>query len=139
MRYEKSERVQHESYCCTSHFIQDVIETLFDEDLLTDQVHIIADTELTEILFKAICQTTVNDFKFDLQIVDFDKFDDEIDEYCITILDDGEVFLEKAVDKNANYYERDGFIFAEYEVSDDAYNGRNRRCDVMVFDIDFVD
>ena len=136
MNYEKSDRIQHESYCCIPHFVQDVIATLFDEDLETDQVHIIADTELTEALFKVICQTTVNDFEFDLAMIDFDKFDDEIDEYCITILDDGEVFIEKAIDKNAIYFERDGFIFAESEVSEDAYNGRNRHCDVMVFEIE---
>ena len=42
----------------------------------------------------------------------------------------------KAIDKNAEYYERDGFIFVESEVSEDAYNGRNRHCDVMVFEIE---
>ena len=137
MRYEKTDRVQGvESYCCIPHFVQDVIATLFDEDLEIDQVNIIADTELTEVLFKTICQATINDFEFELAVVDFDKYDDEVDEYCITILNDGQVFIEKAIDKNADYYECDGFIFAESEVSKDAYNGRNRHCDVMVFSID---
>ena len=135
MRYEKSERVQHESYCCIPHFIEDVIETLFDEDSDNESVHIIADKYLVEELIKVICQVRVNDFEFDLAMLDFNMIDDEVDEYCITIFDDGEVFVEKAIDKDANYYEYDGFIFAEYEVSEDAYNGRNRRCDVMVFDI----
>ena len=136
MLYEKSERVQHESYCCISHFIQDVIDTLLNEDSDNESVHIIADKYLVEELIKVICQVRVNDFEFDLAMLDFNTIDDEIDEYCITIFDDGEVFVEKAIDKDANYYEYDGFIFAEYEVSEDAYNGRNRRCDVMVFDID---
>jgi hypothetical protein len=136
MRYEISDRIQHENYCCPAHFMEDVIDTLFSEDLETDKVHIIADTELTEVLFKVISQITVNDFEFDFAVVDYDKFDDEIDEYCITILNDGEVFIEKAIDKNANYFELDGFVFAESEVSEDVYNGRNRHCDVMVFSID---
>lgn len=140
MRYKISDRIQHENYCCPVSFLEDVIETLFDENLETDQVHIIADTYLTEVIFKTIfktiCNTTVNDFEFDSAVVDFDIFDDETDEYCITILNNGEVFLEKAIDKNANYYERDGFIFTECEVSEDAYNGRNRHCDTMVFSID---
>lgn len=138
MYYEKSDRIQYESYCCVPCFFGDVIETLFNEDLEIDQVHIIADTELTEALIKVLCQTSINDFEFELALVDFDKLDDEVDEYCITILNSGEVFVEKAIDKNANYFERDGFIFAECEVSEDAYNGRNRHCDVMVFDIEEI-
>lgn len=135
MLYEKSDRVQHESYYCIHHFITDVIDTLFDEDSDNESVHIIADKYLIEELIKVICQVKVNDFEFNLVMVDFNMIDDEVDEYCITIFDDGEVFVEKAIDKDANYYEYDGFIFAEYEVSEDVYEGNNRRCDVMVFDI----
>lgn len=136
MRYEKSERVQHESYCCINHFVLDVLNTLFDEDSDNESVHIIADKYLVEELIKVICQVRVNDFEFDLAMLDFNTIDDEIDEYCITIFDDGDVYVLPAINKNAEYYDCDGFIFAEYEVSEDAYNGKNRRCDVMVFDID---
>lgn len=136
MKYEKSERVQHEDYCCPVHFMEDVLDTLYNEDLEIDQVNIIADTYLTEVIFKTICKITVNDFEFDLAVVDFDRLDDEVDEYIITILNDGEVFIEPAINKDAEYFECDGFIFAESEVSEDAYNGKNRSCDVMVFSID---
>ena len=100
MRYEKSERVQHESYCCIPHFIEDVIETLFDEDSDNESVHIVADKYLVEELIKVICQVRVNDFEFDLAMLDFNMIDDEVDEYCITIFDDGEVFVDKAIDKD---------------------------------------
>lgn len=136
MRYEKSDRVQHENYCCPVHFMEDVLDTLFNEDLEIDQVHIIADTYLTELIFKTICQITVNDFEFDLTVVKFDAEDYDTDEYRITILNDGQVFVEPAIDKDAEYYDCDGFIFAESEVSEDVYNGHNRHCDVMVFSID---
>jgi hypothetical protein len=136
MHYEKSERIQHESYCCPVHFMQDILDTLFDEDLEIGQVHIISDKYTTEQLVKTICQITVNDFEFELQVVDFDKFDDEIDEYMITILNNGEVYVEKAINKDAEYYDCDGFMFVESEVSEDAYNGNNRGNDVMVFSIE---
>jgi hypothetical protein len=136
MKYEKSDRIQYEDYCCPVHFMEDVLETLFDDGLDTDQVHIISDKELTEALLKIICQIQVEDFEFDLQVVDFDRLDDEVDEYMITILDDGEVFVEKAIDKNAKYFDCDGFMFVEAEVSEDAYSGNNRHNDVMVFEIE---
>ena len=136
MKYKLTDRIQYESYCCPFHLLEDVIDTLFEESLNIDQVHIISDKYLTESLIKTICQTGVNDFEFDLQTIDFDKLDDEIDEYRITILDDGEVFIEPAINKNAEHYDCDGFIFAECEVSEDAYNGNNRHCDVMVFDVE---
>jgi hypothetical protein len=136
MRYEKSERVQHENYCCIPHFLEDVIATLFSEDLEIDQVHIIADTYLTEAIFKTICQTTINDFEFDLTVIKFDTEDYDTDEYRITILNDGEVFVEPAIDKDAEYYDCDGFIFVESEVNEDAYSGNNRNNDVMIFSID---
>lgn len=135
MKYEKSERVQHESYCCIHNFITDVIDTLFDEDLDNKSVHIIADKYLVEELIKVICQVRVNDFEFDLAMLDFNTIDDEIDEYCITIFDDGDVYVLPAINKDAEYYDCDGFIFAECEVSEDAYNGNNCDCNVMVFDI----
>jgi hypothetical protein len=136
MRYEKSERVQHENYCCIPHFLEDVLDTLFSEDLEIDQVHIIADTYLTEAIFKIICQTTINDFEFDLTVIKFDTEDYDTDEYRITILNDGEVFVEPAIDKDAEYYDCDGFIFVESEVNEDAYSGNNRNNDVMIFSID---
>jgi hypothetical protein len=138
MKYEKSDRIQYEDYCCVPHFMEDVVNTLFNEDLEIDQVHIIADTYLTEAIFKTICQIKVNDFEFDLTVVKFDAEDYDTDEYRITILNDGQVFVEPAIDKNANYYDCDGFIFAETEVSEDAYNGNNRHCDVMVFEIEDI-
>ena len=135
MRYEKSERVQHESYCCIPHFITDVIDTLFDEDSDNESVHIIADKYLIEELIKVICQVNVDDFEFNLAMVDFNMIDDEIDEYCITIFDDGDVYVLPAINKDAEYYDCDGFIFVECEVSEDAYYGNNCDCNVMVFDI----
>jgi hypothetical protein len=136
MRYEKSDRIQNESYCCPVHFLEDAIETLFDESLETKCIHIISDKYLTETLLKLICQTTINDFEFELSLIDFNKENDEIDEYRITIFDDGEVYIEPAIDEDGEYYDCDGFIFAECEVSEDAYNGNNRGNDTMIFSIE---
>lgn len=136
MKYKLTDRIQYESYCCVYHLIYDVIETLLDESIDIESVHIIADKDLIEELIKVICQTTVNDFEFELSCIDFQLYNDEIDEYRMTIFDDGSVYIEPAIDKNAEYYDCDGFIFAECEVSEDAYSGNNRHCDVMVFDVE---
>jgi hypothetical protein len=136
MRYEKSVRVQHEDYCCPVHLMQDILDTLLNEESELDMVHIISDKYTTEILLKTICQIESDEIELELQVIDFDKYDDEVDEYMITILDDGEVFVEKAINKNAEYYDCDGFMFVESEVSEDVYNGHNRGNDVMVFTVD---
>lgn len=136
MIYEKSDRVQRTEYGCPVCFMQDVIETLFDEDSDVDQVNIIADTYLTEVILKTICRVQIDDFEFDLDFIDFNTSDDNIDEYKITIFDDGDVYIEPAINKDAEYYDCDGFMFVEADVSDDAYNGNNRHCDVMVFTIE---
>lgn len=136
MKYEKSERVQFSTYCCIPHLILDALNTLQDEDLNIDQVNIITDKYMTEELIKVICQSDIEDFEFDLAFIDFNMYDESIDEYRITIFDDGEVYIEPAIDKDAEYYDCDGFIFAELGVSDDAYKGNNRGNDVMVFEIE---
>lgn len=136
MKYEKSDRVQHESYCCLLCFLSDVLETLFDESNDEGQVHIIADEFITGELIKLICKVEIDDFEFDLQVVEFDK--DNAEEYRITILDSGEVYIESAVDKNGEYHDCDGFIFADVDVDESVIQGNNRRCDVMIFDIDEI-
>lgn len=136
MRYEKSDRVQHDNYCCEISFIEDVLDTLFDEDLNVDNVSIIADTYIIELLLKTICRLEIDDFEFDLQAIDFNKFNDACDKYKIMLFKDGEMYVESAIDRDANYYDCDSFIFVESEVSEDAYSGNNRHNDVMVFSID---
>ena len=101
MKYEMSDRIQFEDYCCYGSFMCDVIETLYDESLDIDEVNIIADTYTTENIIKTICQISMEDFKFELMLAKFDKANNEVDEYEITILNDGEVFVESAIDKNA--------------------------------------
>ena len=135
MRYKMQERVQKESYCCTVSLLEDVVNTLFDEELCNECVHIITDKHMTEKLVKNICQLTINDFTFNLTYVNFDSLDDSIDEYRITIYNNGKVYVSSAIDENAEYYSCDGFLFVEYEVSEDVYRGNNRNCDTIVFDI----
>ena len=136
MIYEKSERVQHNTYESIPHLIMDALETLQNEDLYIDQVHIIADKYMTEKLIKIICRAQLDDFTFDLSIIDFSIDEDLVDDYRTTILDTGEVYIEPAIDKDANYYDCEGFIFAEADVSPDAYNGNNRGNNTMVFKIE---
>lgn len=136
MRYNISNRVQKESYCCEVSFIQDVLSTLFNPDLDTDCVDIISDKYMTECILKAICKVEINGFEFDLQMIEFGLDEDGIDEYRITISDDGSIYIEPAIDKNAEYYMCDGFMFVEREVSSDVYLGDNRRNNVMVFSIE---
>jgi hypothetical protein len=135
MRYQKSERIQNEDYSSISEFLNDVIETLIDESNYEQTVNIIADTELTEMLIKEFYSNNVEDFKFNLQIVDYTQKDNTITEFKITILSDGEVFIEPAMDKNGEYYDCDGFIFLQNEITDKILKGNNRRCDAIVFEI----
>jgi len=136
MRYELSERIQEETYCCPVSFFGDVLETLFDKSNDAGMVHIIADEFITEELIKFICAVKIEGFDFDLTI-DFDKSID--DEFRITILDNGEVNIEPSTNDNGEYFECDGFIFADIDVDEDAFNGENRRCDVVVFEIESFD
>lgn len=135
MKYQISERVQHVHYCCEIDFIKDVLETLLNEDLNSGCVNIIADKEITELILKTICKVDINSFEFELKEIDFSKDFRDIDEYRIILFDDGTVYVEPAIDKDADYYDCDGFIFVESEVSEDSYLGSNASCDVMVFSI----
>ena len=138
MRYEKSERIQGiETYCCPVSFFGDVLETLFDESNDAGMVHIIADDFITEKLIKFICAIKIEGFDFDLQSIDFDKNID--DEFRITILDNGEVDIEPSTNDKGEYFECDGFIFADIDVDEDAFNGENRRCDTIIFEIESFD
>lgn len=137
MRYEKTDRIQYERYCCTGCFFTDVLSTLFDESNDTGLVHIIADDIVTEELIKLICQIEIEGFEFDLSGIEFKKR--EFDEFLVTISTDGEVFVDSSTDKNGEYYECDGFIFADIEVDSKAFEGNNRRCDTMIFEIDEFD
>ena len=135
MRYEVSERVQSEKYCCNECFLADVIATLFDESLNIDQVDIITDRYKTAELIKLLSSITVNGFEFELAIIDFNIYEDAIDEYKISITNDGEVYVESAINKDAEYHECYGFMFVDESVSQDAYEGNNALNDVMVFEI----
>lgn len=135
MNYEYSDRVQFSSYDDTLYFVLDVIDTLLNKEYKPECVTIISDKYTTEDIIKTICQVKFDDFQFDFSLIDFNKMDDSIDEYSITLFDDGEVYVKRAIDKNAEYYEHDSFMFVETDVSSDSYNGVNRSNDVMVFSI----
>lgn len=133
MKFNKSDRVQNYCYHTTLDFINDVIETILDEDNFERSANIISDFNTTNELLEFIKSSNLENFDFDIQIVDFR---DEIEEYMITILDIGEVYVEPAVDKNGKYYDLDGFIFTHKNIGSEVFNSKNRNCDVMVFSID---
>jgi hypothetical protein len=132
MKFKKTDRVQSETYPTTIDFINDVIETILDEDNFERSASIISDYNTTNELLEFIQASNVEYFNFDVQIVDFR---DEVEEYMITILDIGEVYVEPAADKNGRYHEIDGFLFVHKDIDSEVYNGRNRRNDVMIFDL----
>ena len=132
MKFNKSERIESYCYPTTLDFINDVIETILDEDNYERSANIVSDINTTKELLEFIIWSKLENFDFDIQVVDFR---DEVEDYLITILDIGEVYIEPAINKNGEYYDLDGFIFAHKNVSSDAYNGRNRNCDTMVFSI----
>lgn len=134
MLYEKTDRIQSALYETTLDLLADAIETLLDEEVDVDQVNILVSEYTAEELIKTICQTQINDFEFILQSLSFNR-GDGIDEYRVSICDDGEVYVEHAMDKDGNYFDCDGFIFAESCISPLSAEGNNRHCDVMVFDI----
>ena len=132
MKFNKSERIQNYCYPTTLDFINDAIETILDEDNYESSVNIISDINTTTELLEFIISSNLEHFNFDVQIVDIR---DEIEDYMITILDIGEVYVEPAINKDNEYYDLDGFIFAHKNVNSDAYNRRNRNCDTMVYSI----
>jgi len=132
MKFNKSERIQNYCYPTTLDFINDVIETILDDDNYERSVNIISDINTTKELLEFIISSKLEHFNFDIQLVDLR---DEVEDYIITILDIGEVYVEPAINKYNEYYDLDGFIFAHKNISTDAYNGRNRNCDTMIFSI----
>lgn len=132
MKFNKTDRVQSYCYPTTLDFVNDVIETILDEDNFERSANIISDFNTTNELLEFIQSSKLENFDFDIQIIDFR---DEVEEYMITILDDGEVYVEPAIDKNGEYYDLDGFIFAHKNIGSEVYSGRNRNCDTMVFTI----
>jgi hypothetical protein len=137
VKYKRTERVQFDSYSSTMDFMNDVIETLLDEDNIDEQATIIADRDTIVNILDLIDRNLIDNFEFEIQYNIFDEMDKiKNDIYRLDILDDGEIFIEKAVNHNGDYYDCDGFIFAEKHIDMDAYQNNNRRCDVMVFDID---
>ncbi len=135
MKYKLQERIQHCHYECEHEFLFDVLSTLIDEELMADSVSIISDKCTTELIMRTMCQMKFEDFIFDFQSIDFRMNDESIDEYFIHIFNDGEVYIEPAINKDAEYKECDGILFVESEVSEDAYQESNQFNEVMVFSI----
>ena len=133
MKFSKSDRIQTYTYETTLDFINDVIETVLDEDNFERSANIISDFNTTNELLEFIKASDLEYFKFDIQIEDFR---DDAEEYLITILDIGEVYVEPVIASNGEYYDLDGFIFAHKNIGSDVYTGKNRNCDTMVFSID---
>ena len=131
MKYKKSERVQSEVYSSIEDLISDVIETVLDEDNYERSANIVSDRKTIENILDYIDKSSL-DFEFNVNIIDFR---DNTDEYILTILDDGELFVEPVIDKNGKYYDLDGFLFVDKCMGSDVYKGKNRRCDTMLFDL----
>jgi hypothetical protein len=130
MRYKKSERVQSETYSSVEELILDAIEAIKDEDNYERSVSIIANRDIIEYVAEYIEQSEL-DFKFDIVVADFR---DNVDEYIIDIIDTGEVWIEP-VKVNNSYCELSGFMYVHKNIDLEAYNGENRRNDVIVFSL----
>lgn len=133
MKYEKTDRIQDEDYYSNVDFLNDVIETLLDESNYEKTISIFADKEIISEICETMKNADINQFEFDFQTEEINENFNGIG--MITLYEDGAIFVDSATDKNNNFYECDGFLFVHKDVDKEAIQGRNRRCDVMVFDI----
>ena len=70
MKFNKSERIQNYCYPTTLDFINDVIETILDEDNYESSVNIVSDINTTTELLEFIISSNLEQFNFDVQLVD---------------------------------------------------------------------
>lgn len=133
MRYEKSDRIQNENYSSTTDLLNDIIETLLDESNYEKTINIFADREIIADICEIMKTVDINQFEFDFQTEEINDNFNGIG--MITIFEDGAIFVNSATDKNDKFYECDGFLFVHKDVDEEAIQGRNRRCDVMIFDL----
>lgn len=136
MKYKKENRVQHESYSSVYELVTDAIETLQSINDGEEVVNIIADKQGMDEILAVIGENNIEDFVFETPTPDPNVM--ELDElYATSIYSDGEVYLENAINvSHDDYYNYDGFMFVHKDVDSDIYHYDNRKCDVMVFDID---
>lgn len=137
MRYEKSDRVQRESYSSAIELVYDIVETLNDESNYDDVVNVIAPKDIVIKLINFLDNVYVKNldanFTFDVKDLDLSDFEDNI--ITLAVYRDGEIYLESATDCDNEFYECDGFIFLHNDVDIAAIENNNRRCDTIIFEI----
>ena len=90
----KYDGVEVEDYCCIRHFLDSVIEEVFDTDDEYSSTTIVAHGELAQDLIRLLLTVTMeddDDFVFDMGIVNFNSIEYD-KEYYISITTDHEIF-----------------------------------------------
>ena len=115
----KYDGVEVEDYCCIRHFLDSVIEEVFDTDDEFSSTTIVANGELAQDLIRLLLSTTMEDddnFVFHMGMVDFDSIDYD-KEYYISINTDHEIMCDKAYHDGTYYIDEADFTYV-YEDSD---------------------
>ena len=94
----KYDGVEVEDYCCIRHFLESVIEEVFDTDDEFSSTTIVANGELAQDLIRLLLTTTMendDDFVFDMGIINFNSIEYD-KEYYISINTDHEILCSPA-------------------------------------------
>ena len=96
----KYDGVEVEDYCCIRHFLEAVIEEVFDTDDEYSSTTIVAKGDLAQDLIRLLLSMQIDDeddgnFLFHMCMVDFDSIEYD-KEYYISINNDFEVWCEPA-------------------------------------------
>ena len=130
----KHNNVEVEDYCCINHFLDAVIEEVFDTDSEFASTTIVAKGDLAEDLIRLLLSTTMeddDDFVFHMGMVDFDSVEYN-QEYYISINTDHEVWCEPACHDGIYYTDEADHTYVS-EDSDYKILGCVESDDVTIF------
>ena len=120
----KYDGVEVEDYCCIKHFLESIIEEVFDTDDEFASTTIVAKGDLAEDLIRLLLSTTMeddDDFVFHMGMVDFDSVEYN-QEYYISINTDHEVWCEPACHDGIYYTDEADFTYvsedSDYKILD---------------------
>ena len=123
-----------EDCCCINHFLDSVIEEVFDTDSDFSSTTIVASGELAQDLIRLLLSTTMeddDDFVFHMGMVDFDSVEYD-QEYYISINTDHEVWCEPACHDGIYYTDEADHTYV-YEESNYKILDKVESDDVTIF------
>ena len=132
----KHDDIEVKDYCCIKHFLESIIEELFDTDDEFSSTTIVASGDLAHDLIRLLLSMQIDDedddnYLFHMGMVDFDSIEYD-KEYYISINNDFEVWCEPAYHDGIYYSDEADHTYV-YEDSDYKVLEKVESDDVTIF------